>query len=385
LPSALRRIKDAVKTLPVVGPALKDWYDLYKFQRRQDADRASLMTLQDGGEPEGGWKIGHEPTIRCNLTCFFCYQGESRARRRQDLSADEVIKLYEGIPEIRKTKLVGGEIFVYRGIGDVLDYLDERGIKMTLQTNGTLINEKNIDELARRKRIRAMIFSIDGPEEVHNQVRGHPKAYAQCMEAIRLVQERMPWVEIGIFTVLLPENRQHFGSMFAELSARGIHSVQVLLEQYYSSPEIAEAERMLQERYGFAPGEFWINTNRREEHPFTLQELRATVEEVRRLGREHRVFVSFAPEDFVRMLEVYHGGPEGTGKRVICSKVLNNEVRIDPKGNVLLCDVVEASFGNLTEQSLEEITSSERFQTMKRDLLERPLPVCYRCCKAVYL
>jgi radical SAM protein with 4Fe4S-binding SPASM domain len=60
-------------------------------------------------------------------------------------------------------------------------------------------------------------------------------------------------------------------------------------------------------------------------------------------------------------------------------------VRIDPKGNVLLCDVVEASFGNLLEQSLEEITAGERFQTMKRDLLENPLPVCYRCCKAVYL
>jgi radical SAM protein with 4Fe4S-binding SPASM domain len=383
--SALRKLKDVVKTLPGVGPWLKDWHDLRKFQRRQARDRRNLEILRSGEETPGGWKIGHEPTIRCNLTCFFCYQGESRSRRRKDLGADDVIRIYEGIEDIRKTKLVGGEIFVYKGIEEVLDYLDERGVKMTLQTNGTLINESNIGELARRTHIKAMIFSLDGPEEVHNQVRGHPKAFAQCMEAIRLVQEHMPWAEIGIFAVLLPENQEHFERLFAELSQRGIHSIQVLLEQYYSSREISAAEKMLEKRHGFEPGSYWINTNRREEAPFELEELRAAVEDLRRLGRKHRVFVSFTPEDFVRRLDVYHGGPGGKGTQVVCSKVLNNEVRIDPKGNVLLCDVVEASFGNLTDQSLEDITSSERFQRVKRDLVEHPLPVCYRCCKAVYL
>lgn len=385
MPSVLRKLKDGIKTLPGIGPTLKDLHDLAKFRRKQERDRVNLATLKEGKEPPGGWKIGHEPTIRCNLSCFFCYQGESRARRREDLAAEEVIRIYEDIPEIRKTKLVGGEIFVYKGIGDVLDYLDERGVKITLQTNGTLINSKNIDELAKKTHVKAMIFSIDGPEDVHNEVRGHPKAFQQCIEAIHLVQKHMPWVEIGIFSVLLPENKEHFGPMFRELSALGIHNVQVLLEQYYSSAEIAAAEQMLEHLYGFEKGEFWINTNRREEDPFTLVELRDTVREIRRLGREHKVYVSFAPEDFVRYMDVYHDGPGDSGKKVICSKILNNEVRIDPKGNVLLCDVVEASFGNLTEQSLDEITGSEKFQRMKRELLETPLPVCYRCCKAVYL
>ena len=95
MPSALRRVKDAVKTLPVVGPALKDWHDLRKFKKRQARDRLNLEILRSGGDPPGGWKIGHEPTIRCNLPCFFCYQGESRRRRREDLDPDEVIKMYE--------------------------------------------------------------------------------------------------------------------------------------------------------------------------------------------------------------------------------------------------------------------------------------------------
>jgi MoaA/NifB/PqqE/SkfB family radical SAM enzyme len=386
MPGPRRRLKDLVKRVPGVGPALKGLRDSGRLRQRRARHRHVLAALQRGEDPGGGWQVGHEPTIRCNLRCYFCYQGDSRARRRAELAPAEVIRIYEGIPHLRCTKLVGGEIFVYRGLPELLAYLDDRQVRMTLQTNGTLLDPERVQELARWRHIRALIFSVDGPAQVHDQVRGHPGAFRKVMQAIRLVQEHMPWAEIGIFTVLLPENRPHMGELFQELATAGLRSVQVLFEQYYREEEITAARQLLVEQHRFPPEAVWINTNQRQEHPFAAGGLEEAIEEVRRLGRRHGVFVNLVPPDFALHPGTYRDGPTREGApRVVCGKLLDREVRIDPSGQLLLCDVVEAPLGDLREQPLEALVRSERFQALQAHLLRTPLPVCHRCCKAVYL
>jgi MoaA/NifB/PqqE/SkfB family radical SAM enzyme len=386
VPGALRRLKDGIKRVPLLGPALKGLRDERRFQSQQTRYREQLARLRRGEDPGSSWSVGHEPTIRCNLRCSFCYQGDSRGRRRDDLPPEEVIRCYERIPSLRRTKLVGGEIFVYRGLDQVLDYLDDRGVGITLQTNGTLIDEEVARALARRRHIRAVIVSVDGPAAIHDDLRGHAGAFAKTMRAIRLVREHLPWAEIGVFTMLLPESAPHLQATFRELAATGIHGVQLLFEQYYTEAEIAAARRILVAGCGFPEEEVWINTNHREDHPFQLPELQAALAHARRAGRREGVLVNPVPANFARWPELYLGGPGAVlDREVVCAKLLDREVRIDPSGNVLLCDVVEAPCGNLTREPLEAIVAGERFGALQRQLLRGPLPVCYRCCKALYL
>ena len=79
-------------------------------------------------------------------------------------------------------------------------------------------------------------------------------------------------------------------------------------------------------------------------------------------------FVNFVPFNYYKNLDKYLGVKK---TRAFCHKLLVPELRINQTGDVIWCDVIEKSFGNLLEKAPDEIWLSPEYQKFRKHLFEK--------------
>ncbi|WP_438431970.1 radical SAM protein [Gorillibacterium sp. sgz500922] len=91
-----------------------------------------------------GLEIG--VTSNCNFKCDYCC-----AYNRDDgqaLDSREIIRILEGLPELKRVRLSGGEVTLkFRDCEEVVAYCASRGISTQLNSNASLLSESRIDRL----------------------------------------------------------------------------------------------------------------------------------------------------------------------------------------------------------------------------------------------
>lgn len=120
----------------------------------------------------------------CNCRCLMCDIWKKKDGKELDLA--DFTRHRESLHQlgVRNVVLTGGEPLLHSNFEGICDFLKECGVRITLLTTGLL--------LARRAGILAravdeIIVSLDGPEEVHDQVRRVKGAYRLIEEGIREV------------------------------------------------------------------------------------------------------------------------------------------------------------------------------------------------------
>lgn len=93
-----------------------------------------------------GLYVSIQLTKKCNFRCEYCYQIPDKGNADNEIKGEEwctiIDKLYDG--GCRIIKFTGGEIFCYKDFFAVYKYAWEKGIIITLYTNGYLIDDKGI-------------------------------------------------------------------------------------------------------------------------------------------------------------------------------------------------------------------------------------------------
>jgi MoaA/NifB/PqqE/SkfB family radical SAM enzyme len=130
------------------------------------------------------------PTMRCNLTCSGCYAAEYSPD--QDLDRDLLQKIVDEGNEmgVYLFTMLGGEPFLYDGL---LDFArDNQDAYFQVFTNGTLLDQDLVDELAEVGNIAPML-SIEGSAELTDLRRG-PGVHQQVVEVMdRLGKAGIPF------------------------------------------------------------------------------------------------------------------------------------------------------------------------------------------------
>lgn len=119
-------------------------------------------------------------TERCNLACRHCYQS-GNGTTEMDISAvqetaEEVAEMLADWTEkyaisfTGSLNVTGGEPLVRKDLFEVLRLMREQGFEISLLTNGTLVDREKAEEL--RGLVRLVQVSIEGPEPVHDAIRG---------------------------------------------------------------------------------------------------------------------------------------------------------------------------------------------------------------------
>ncbi|HBA27113.1 MAG TPA: radical SAM/SPASM domain-containing protein, partial [Nitrospinae bacterium] len=90
-----------------------------------------------------------ETTKGCNLKCLHCRAVPEMMTSKEDLSTEEGFKLIDQIVEFSNPILVlsGGEPLYRRDIFDLAAYGINKGLRLSLATNGTLIDSKMADKI----------------------------------------------------------------------------------------------------------------------------------------------------------------------------------------------------------------------------------------------
>ncbi len=102
------------------------------------------------------------PTLKCNLNCIMCHQKEIKCK--QDMHLSGFRSLINNLKKsgISKVSLVGGEIFIYQGIWEMIDILEKNKLYFDLATNAVALNDTWIARLKNLKYLEKITTSLDG-------------------------------------------------------------------------------------------------------------------------------------------------------------------------------------------------------------------------------
>ncbi|MAX92420.1 MAG: heme d1 biosynthesis radical SAM protein NirJ [Pseudomonas sp.] len=151
---------------------------------------------------------------RCNLTCKHCYATSADSVFRDELDTTEALKVIDDLHEagVRVLILSGGEPLLRDDIFELSEYARQRGFFVALSTNGTLIDEHNIEQIA-AARYDYVGISIDGLEAVHDDWRQLKGSFAASMHAIDLC--RRHGIRVGLRTTLTQNNYPQLPALLA--------------------------------------------------------------------------------------------------------------------------------------------------------------------------
>lgn len=124
-------------------------------------------------------------TDRCNLSCAHCFVSAGKEGASMPIEAirSTLVQRLVDMHVISAT-LTGGEPFAHPDIMDIVRELRSRCLDVSLCTNGTMISEEQIKELAGMGRVTANV-SLDGfSPGSHGKFRGNPKSFHTTVETI---------------------------------------------------------------------------------------------------------------------------------------------------------------------------------------------------------
>lgn len=142
---------------------------------------------------------GFELTPYCNLACKMCYVKET-APGLSVLDADTWLDFARQAADMGTlvTQLTGGEPMVHPEFRKIYSGFKKLGMVVTMNTNGTQIDERMADFLA-EDMPRRMNVSLYGPSrEVYEQLCGYGKAFDQTIRGIELMKQRNIPVKINL-------------------------------------------------------------------------------------------------------------------------------------------------------------------------------------------
>lgn len=145
---------------------------------------------------------------RCNMACPFCYgyfNGECIELER----CLEIIKKCYSYG-IRRISFAGGDPFLFRDIGYLIDYAFDLGMELTLDTNALSYNRNKHASIL--KKLDIISLPLDGATpEVHDKVRNFPGSYKKIIDTLKTVSKE---TKVRINTVVVRQNYEQLDEQF---------------------------------------------------------------------------------------------------------------------------------------------------------------------------
>jgi len=131
-------------------------------------------------------------TPECNLACRHCWispKYKNAGVAGEYLPLDLFLSIIEQAAPLGLTtvKLTGGEPLLHPQFDEILEYMRKSDYRLTIETNGTLINGENAALIASCNRSFVSV-SLDGIDpETHEWVRGVPGCFDASCRAVEVL------------------------------------------------------------------------------------------------------------------------------------------------------------------------------------------------------
>ena len=324
-------------------------------------------------------------TNTCNLRCKMCGQwGVEGYMKGEDWDEVELpvevwLKMIDEIPADQFPIILvrGGEPFRYPGIIELLTALRKRNLYVTIDTNGTLL-EKFADDIVQAG-VNNLTISLDGPEEIHDQVRGVKGTFKKIRNGVEAIykarEEQNSEITVGLNCTISDHNYMGLGDMPAAARTLNVPSMSTVPYYYFDGAVGAAYEIFMTERLD-SPADSWKGFYR-ETSGVDTGEL------VKQMRKMHEQLGEISISKYMDLTENEYvtwfsdcTTEVGDFRCLMPWKLLD----IQPNGDVNFCiDFPDYLIGNINDQSLEEIWHCDRANWFRQVLQDELLPICARC------
>jgi len=144
---------------------------------------------------------------RCNWDCLYCF-GDYYNRRETDYTTDEIKHIVDEMYDMgtRYINMHGGETLLRDDIGDLCNYIKNKGMYLCVITNGSLLAKK-IDDV---RNVDNLTISLDGAPEGNDYNRGE-NTFNITLDAIALA--RREGLKVRVSATLTKHTMHDIGFM----------------------------------------------------------------------------------------------------------------------------------------------------------------------------
>ena len=182
---------------------MKNQTDTVKEGSNKESSNRGQITLSKNFVPRViSWNI----TSKCNLKCAHCYMDSNLKRTLGELNTSDGKALIDQIVEVSLPMLIlsGGEPLLRADVFDISKYATDKGLRVVMGTNGTLITDRVAKKLS-SSGIKAVAISIDSKSpEQHDKFRGIDNAWELAINGIKACIRNN--VEVQINTTVTKQN-----------------------------------------------------------------------------------------------------------------------------------------------------------------------------------
>jgi heme b synthase len=135
--------------------------------------------------------IAWEITRSCNLNCLHCRAASERGPYAGELNREESMRLIDQIASFSRPVVIltGGEPLLRTDVFDLARYGTERGLRMVIAPNGTLLDPDKA-HLLKSAGIQRVSISLDGASaERHDTFRQVAGAFAGALRGIEILKK----------------------------------------------------------------------------------------------------------------------------------------------------------------------------------------------------
>lgn len=189
----------------------------------------------------------------CNMDCKMCFAKMTK----EQMEAHAPIKNYKQWLDLAKQAcdagmmfilLTGGEPFLYPNFKELYLGLKKLGLIISINTNGTLINEKIVDWLANDPPRRLNITLYGANNQTYDRLCHNPIGFTQTINAIKLLKSRN--ISVKLNCSLTPDNIEDLDKIYAIAK-----ELEVPIETaYYMVPPVRD-NNIGNEKYRLSPQE----------------------------------------------------------------------------------------------------------------------------------
>lgn len=326
----------------------------------------------------------------CNLHCKMCDVGTNTMETNfaQNLVGTHPLnmplellkKIIDQTANFYPTAKLGyafTEPLVYPYLEASLQYAKEKKIKTAITTNALTLKQ-NAQKLVEAG-LGELFISLDGPQEIHNYIRGHGKSFQKAVSGIEAILDLNPAQEISIFCVITEWNIGHLKEFLECFKSYPLKTIGFMHTNF--TPQSVADNHNLNWGHSYA-----ATASNVDEINVDNYDLYLLWDEIQEIKKENYPFtVSFSPEitSKDKLLDFYHKPEKIIGK--ICNDVFSN-IMIKSDGSVIPSHgrCYNLNIGNLYGNSLQEIWNSQLLKKFRSDLVSNGglFPACSRCCSA---
>jgi len=266
---------------------------------------------------------------------------------------------------VKHVVLTGGEPLLNRQLDAICGFFRDLGLRVTLLTTGLLL-QKKADIVA--SGFDDIIISIDGPPDVHNQIRRVSGAFQTIQNGVMEVRARRPRIAISCRTTVQKLNRTHLRATVSAARSLGLDSISFL------AADVSSAAFNREERW---------TPERQNEIALSRAELSELEEEIELMIQMHQEDIDqgFIVESNVKLRRIgarFREHIDGTPpKAPICNAPWVSAV-IEVDGSVRPC-FFHPSIGNAHQLTLEEALNTETALSFRSRLKIASDPTCQHC------